>query len=360
MDALTVSTPGRICLFGEHLDYLGLPVIAAAISRRVGITGNHQSERKATIRLPDINETEAFVLTDTPLPYVRRRDYFRSGYNVLLKEGFTFSKGVDCEVKGNIPLNSGTSSSSALMVSWIHFMVQMSDRPLPLSRSRLARLAHRAEVLEFNEPGGTMDHYATALGDVIYLSGNTEVESLRPKLGYFVLGDSGEPKDTIGILSRLKGGVLQIVEKIQSEVPAFSLHTTDILELDDFESLLTAEEVQLLRGTVGNRDILREAREVLEAADLDHIRLGQLLSRHQDNLREAQRISTEKIDRMIDAALHAGALGAKINGSGGGGCMFAYAPGHAGAVAEAIEREGGQAYIIRVDQGTLAEPVSVG
>ena len=61
------------------------------------------------------------------------------------------------------------------------------------------------------------------------------------------------------------------------------------------------------------------------------------------------------IDRLLEAALNAGALGGKINGSGGGGCMFAYAPGHAGAVAEAIECRGGAAYIIRADDGTKVE-----
>lgn len=57
------------------------------------------------------------------------------------------------------------------------------------------------------------------------------------------------------------------------------------------------------------------------------------------------------IDRVLETALNAGALGGKINGSGGGDCMFAYAPGHAGAGAEAIERQGGAAYIIRADEG---------
>jgi galactokinase len=55
---------------------------------------------------------------------------------------------------------------------------------------------------------------------------------------------------------------------------------------------------------------------------------------------------------MIEAALEAGALGAKINGSGGGGCMFAYAPKDPEKVVAAIEKEGGKAYIITVDKGT--------
>ena len=55
---------------------------------------------------------------------------------------------------------------------------------------------------------------------------------------------------------------------------------------------------------------------------------------------------------MMDAALNAGALGGKINGSGGGGCMFAYAPNNPEQVAEAIEKVGGKAYIVQKDEGT--------
>ncbi|WP_266365994.1 mevalonate kinase family protein [Tellurirhabdus rosea] len=361
MNALTASTPGRICLFGEHLDYLGLPVIAAAISRRVSITGTRRADRHTIIELPDIRSRVEFDFTDEPLAYGQERDYFRSAYNVLLKHDFTFSKGVEGTVRGNIPLNSGTSSSTALVTSWIHFLVQMSDRPRPLSRRRVAELAHEAEVQEFGEPGGTMDHYATALGNVIYLETEpaVRIEELRPKLGAFVLGDSQEPKDTIGILRRVRNGVQEIVRKVQELNPDFSLHLTDTLELDNFSRMLSEDEFRLLSGTVANRDLLREARQVLEAADLNHVRLGELLTQHQNVLRTAQQISTPKIDRMIDAALGAGALGAKINGSGGGGCMFAYAPGHAASVAEAIEREGGLAYIINIDQGTLAEPTVI-
>jgi galactokinase len=55
---------------------------------------------------------------------------------------------------------------------------------------------------------------------------------------------------------------------------------------------------------------------------------------------------------MMDAASNSGALGGKINGSGGGGCMFAYAPNNPEHVAEAIEKVGGKAYIIQGDEGT--------
>jgi len=55
---------------------------------------------------------------------------------------------------------------------------------------------------------------------------------------------------------------------------------------------------------------------------------------------------------MLDAAMNAGALGGKINGSGGGGCMFVYAPNDPEKVAEAIDKVGGKSYIISIDAGT--------
>ena len=55
---------------------------------------------------------------------------------------------------------------------------------------------------------------------------------------------------------------------------------------------------------------------------------------------------------MLEAAISAGAIGGKINGSGGGGCMFAYAPEDPKAVASAIESVGGKAHIITADEGT--------
>ena len=55
---------------------------------------------------------------------------------------------------------------------------------------------------------------------------------------------------------------------------------------------------------------------------------------------------------MLDAALNEGALGGKITGSGGGGCMFAYAPNNPEIIARAIAKAGGKSFIIRSDIGT--------
>ncbi len=351
--SITVSTPGRICLFGEHQDYLGLPVIAAAISRRVSITGRPQSIKKVDIQLPDIQSSECFDLT-FPLAYTRERDYYKSALNVVHREGLTFDGGFLCEVKGNIPINSGTSSSSALLASWITLLCLLSQQKPAWSAQFIAELANRAEVLEFGEPGGMMDHYSTAMGNVIYLESEPciNVETLKPNLGAFVLGDSLEPKDTIGILGRVKFGMLDIIHKIKAIQPDFMLASANEEDIIKAKKNLTDDEYLLLMGNISDRDILREAKIELSKSEINHHLFGDLLNLHFTNLRDAKKISTPKLNKMVEVSLAAGALGAKTNGSGGGGCMFAYAPTHPEQVAEAIEKVGGKAYIISIDEGT--------
>jgi galactokinase len=198
-------------------------------------------------------------------------------------------------------------------------LLQVADVPLLRTPEAIADLAYRAEVLEFGEPGGMMDHYATAVGDVIYLESQPaiHVSHLRPTLGTFVLGDSGEPKDTLGILRHVKFGMLEALAKIRAYNPTFDLHTAPLASFADYRHLLTADELSLLHSNLSDRDILREALSVLNAPIIDDAAFGDLLNKHQDNLRDAKRISTPKIDRMLTAARQAGALGGKINGSGG-------------------------------------------
>jgi galactokinase len=356
---MIVSTPGRICLFGEHQDYLGLPVIAAAISKRIQIKGQFRADQEVHFTLPDVDKMESFLL-EFPLKYSKERDYFKSVCNVLQRKGHIINRGLELEVRGNIPINSGTSSSSALLVSWVKFLNDIFG--LGYSQKEIGEITYEAEVLEFSEPGGMMDQYSTAVGNVIYLASRPEIsiKTYARDLGTFVLGDSLEPKDTLAILSRGKYGTLGGVEKIQKINPDFDLSKTDLTELKIYQSDITEDEWILIAANIDDRDILLEAKAMFEEeTEWSDTRLGALLNRHQDNLRDHKRISTPKIDRMIQASLDAGALGAKINGSGGGGCMFAYAPQEPEKVVEAIEKEGGKAYIIRVDEGTKTERESL-
>ena len=346
---MEITTPGRICLFGEHSDYLGLPIIAMAISLRAKISGKKRTDNQVIIHKPDINETERFSIED--LRYTKSRDYFKSCIKACQNEGLIFSSGFECEVSSQIPIRAGASSSSAINVSWIHFLSKMADNPIEWTQEKIGELTYQAESTEFNEPGGMMDQYTTAMGHIIHLESepNISIQSLNPKLGSFVLGDSDQPKDTMGILKRLNDSRVEILNILRIKNPTINIHTMNSdINLSD----LNNEQRKMYKGTVENRDLLKKALVELKNNKPNYELIGTLLTELHVVLRDIFDISTPKIESMLDAAMNAGALGGKITGSGGGGCMFAYAPDHPEKVAEAIEQAGGKAYIVYSDDGT--------
>lgn len=354
---MMISTPGRICLFGEHQDYLGLPIISMAISLRCTLMGERIQNKIIIIYKPQVAETESFFLDD--ITYTKPRDYFKSGIKVCLEAGLTFSQGLECEINSQIPIRAGNGSSSAIMVSWIHFLTKMADEPVCWDRQKIGQLAYQAEVLEFSEPGGMMDHYSTALGGLIYLESKPDIsiEHLYAKLGTFVLGDSDEPKNTLGILRRCRDKRIKIMEKLRRLYSNFDLHQFELMNNLDIQKYLLEDETELLKGTLENRNFLRRALQEFRKEKPNHELIGQLLTGHHKVLRDVLKVSTPKIETMLDAAIKAGALGGKINGSGGGGCMFAYCPEDPETVVTAIENVGGNAYIINQSEGTREDRI---
>jgi galactokinase len=78
------------------------------------------------------------------------------------------------------------------------------------------------------------------------------------------------------------------------------------------------------------------------------------LNKHQEQLKNSIKVSTNKIDKMVQKSLELGAFGAKINGSGFGGTMFALFPGKENSLKQAIEEVGGRAYVIKSSNGVEA------
>lgn len=354
---LKVSSPGRICLFGEHQDYLNLDVIASAISLRFVIEGQPRVDQQFFIDLPDIGEKEQFS-AEGELPYLKPRDYLRSSVNLLLRLGCRFDRGWDVRMHGKIPINAGTSSSSAMVVAWIKFLLEAAGRlELAPTPETVAELAYRAEVVEFKEPGGKMDHYTSALGGIVWIQFTPEltITRLEIPLGTFVLGDSLEKKDTTGTLGSVRERVSRGLEMIKKENPDFDLKKATESEIVPLIKNFPPEIKNPLLGAVLNRDLTKEGLKLFQAKSFDHKEFGRLLREEQRILRDLVGISTSKIDRMLQAAIAYGALGGKINGSGGGGCMFAYAPENPEAVARAVEAAGGKAYIVKVDSGLRVE-----
>jgi galactokinase len=301
-------------------------------------------------------EREAFPL-DRDLEYSRERDYLRSAVNILQRQGLRLGSGWDCRVTGTIPINSGTASSSALVVAWIAFLLKAAGDRRASDPDAIAELAFQAEVAEFHEPGGRMDHYAAAVGGVIsvHFQGGLRVIRHPNPLGEFVLADSLIQKDTTGTLGYIKSNVLSGLERVRRTLPGFDLSSPLGDEERDVISGLPEVERRLLEGTLRTRDITARGERLFDESDFDHHRFGRLLNEQQEVVRDFLQISVSKIDRMIETALSSGALGAKINGSGQGGCIFAYAPGRGAAVAEALEALDTRTVIVGIGPGVTVE-----
>jgi galactokinase len=355
-DEIFVSAPGRICLFGEHQDYFSLPIIAAAINLRIFIRGKPRNDRFVKIDLPDLGEMEEFSL-EKELSYEKERDYLRSAVNILRRKGLRFDSGWECQLHGTIPINAGTSSSSALVIAWTKFLLEAAGNKSLNFPEQIAELGFLTEVAEFHEPGGKMDHYASALGGIVNVSFEDElrVRKLKNPLKRFVLANSLQKKDTTGMLGYIKSHVLEGMRVIREKIEDFDLKRPLGEREKEEIQLLPRNNSRLLMGTLLTRDLTVEGKDLFEEEEFDHKKFGELLTRQHKVLRDFLQTSTPKIDKMLDAALAAGALGGKLNGSGGGGCMFAYAPEKTEQVAEAIEKIGAKVHIIHVDEGVRKE-----
>jgi mevalonate kinase len=97
----------------------------------------------------------------------------------------------------------------------------------------------------------------------------------------------------------------------------------------------------------GIRSLVRNARLAIEAGD--RFALGRLMDLNQ-MLLSGLFVSTEEIERLCGLARDKGALGAKLTGAGGGGCVVALVNGTSGAeaVLEAWRGAGFQGFATRV------------
>lgn len=364
--ALSAWAPGRICLFGDHADYLGLGVIAAAIDLGIRIEARPLAGTEWTVALPDTGDAQALD-PNQPLPYRRSRDYLRAVARVLGRAGCRWPQAYGCRLTGDLPISAGVSSSSALVIAWTRLLLAAAE---PGSRQRalgamagegpapegvdptdlaIAHWGYQAEVLEFGEPGGMMDQFSSSLGGLLYIDC---APPLRPRpldgqrLAGFVLADSLEPKDTMAVLSRARGAVEAGLAELAARGSPLDLRRDQPESAEDQLGALPADQTLALRAQLGNWRITREARLALEAGSLTEARLGSLLNAHHAWLRDGLGLSTPRLEALIGSARAAGALGAKVTGSGGGGCLIAYAPGRQEAVADALRRAGAKAWLL--------------
>ncbi len=345
------KAPGRICLFGDHQDYLGLPIIACAINRFVEIKAIVNQTDMFHIEMPDIFISRSFSIYEN-FETLQPSDFLASSIRVLKRYGCIPNEGFDILITGEIPINAGLSSSSAVVVAWVRFLVETFGCTYPITNKFIAEIAYEAEVLEHNSPGGRMDQYTIAIGDIIYLQTgkNTRFKKIKNTLNVLVVAESGVPKNTIGVLGNLKKKALNSIKIVQDYDHSFDLFSASLIDIDTYSHVLPKDLIPLFYASIKNHLITQAAFLALHKNPLDHKKIGKLMNEHHYVLKNKLKVTTPKIDQMIDAAIHAGAYGAKIVGSGGGGSICALtSQHHQEPVIKALMRAGAKdAYPISV------------
>ncbi len=347
----SVKAPGRLCLFGEHSDYIGLNVIPAALDQSISISAHPRTDDVIHILYPNISQKDEFN-SGEKVKYRHKRDYLRSAYNRILSLGGEISRGWNLEVSGDIPIAAGLSSSSALSVAAVKSFSFISG--IEMSRMELVKQAFTAEVLEFGESGGMQDHLASVFGGVIHLDFSQDliVTELPARIMGIVIGDSEEKKkDTVGDIRKIRTAAEEGFQILSELIEGFNRSTTPLDSVLDYIESLPSSCSETTETVLRNRDLTNKALGVLLQANPDLRTVGNMLNDHHRLLRDGLHRSTKKIERLISASIGAGALGCKINGSGGGGTMMALAPGHEKEVAKTIENVGGTPYIVEIGQG---------
>src|SRR5215212_9338790 len=195
-----VIAPGRIELLGNHVDYNGGPVLAAAIDRFIVVAiarepGRDQSVRAIAVDAPDeaVATLDARALAGwrNASPPPQSLDYVRgllAGLQAPERASLRPRLPASIAIAGDVPIGFGVSSSAALCVSLALALADGFSGP-----EEIVLLAQEAEH-RAGTPCGTMDQSASVSGGVIAFDGATlGVERLSPSLGdlVFAVADSG-------------------------------------------------------------------------------------------------------------------------------------------------------------------------
>ena len=324
-NSITSVAPARICLYGDHQDYLNLPVIAIAIDRYIEVYAKSNLAEGLYINKLDIRKKD---IIDYSKEYnsTSRTDFLRIALKVLKKHGCIPNKGYDINISSNIPINSGLSSSSALTVAWIQFLLKSYLPDKKIDYKILAELAYETEVTETGSSGGKMDQFTISNGGTIFLNTlNNKIHSYNYNFSNvdLVVGVSNAGKDTRGMLKKLKSNQLLALETIKNLFPEFDVYNNDTYDYNTCYESLDQDLRPYFTAAIKNFDITKAADNELRKDAPDIKTLGKLMTNHHNLLRDELKITTDEIDQMIDICNSMGTYGSKIVGSGGGGSIVA-------------------------------------
>jgi len=198
------------------------------------------------------------------------------------------------------PASAGLGGSSACGVALAGALAML--RGEALSQGDVAALSRATEVEELHVPGGYQDHYAAAYGGALLMR-FTDCVGVEP----LALADA-----TVEQLVR-RGVVLYTGEsRVSGETVAA------------VRDAYVAGDPRTTAALARMKTLALEMADALRGGDVDG--LGALLREHWTHQRALHpRITTPKIEAIVETALRHGALGLKALGASGGGCVLAIA-----------------------------------
>lgn len=281
------SAPGKIILFGEHAVVYGQPAIAAPVTQvRATAEVENAAHAGVLLRAPDLREETwlAAAAEDHPLGAAVRAFEAVAGPVAHLT----------ATVTSTIPIASGLGSGAAIAACLIRALARHLGREDLATDAAVSTMTFEVEKRHHGTPSGI---------------DNTVVSYEQPV--YFRRAFGAQPS----ILSTLTVGRPLYCLIANTGVIALTKESVGDVRR---QWLAEPERFETLFARCGQ--IAQQARAAIERGD--QALLGQLMGENHAVL-QAMTVSSAELDRLVTAALAAGALGAKMSGGGRGGNMIA-------------------------------------
>ncbi|MER7113920.1 galactokinase [Saccharomonospora azurea] len=332
------AAPGRVNVIGEHTDYNDGFVLPMALPQGVrAAAARTADDRVRVVSLQESGEPVGFPVDVRPGDVTGWAAYVAGVVWSLRSAGHAVG-GVDLAVDGDVPAGAGLSSSAALECSVACALNELFD--LDIAPADLARLAQRAENDFVGMPCGVMDQMASVAceeGHLLFL----DTRSLRAERVPF---DTASFDRTLLVIDTraphrlVDGEYARRRAACEAAAETVGVRALRDIAVDDLPAVLPRlddEQQRRVRHVVTENARVEDVVHRLRDGDLDGI--GPLLTASHASLRDDYEVTVGELDTAVEAALSAGALGARMTGGGFGGCVIALvAADRAEAVFDAV------------------------
>ena len=317
------AAPGRVNLIGEHTDYNEGFVLPFALPQRTVAAVGPAEPGQWTVCSTFADEPVTFGVTE-PGSVTGWAGYLAGIVWALHDAGYDVP-GARIALASEVPVGSGVSSSAALESAVLTALIDLGGLDLPVAER--PALAQRAENAYVGAPTGIMDQSASIRcqdGKALFL----DCRSLEVEQIPFDLAAAG-----LAILVINSNAPHQHVDgeygarRKSCEEAAGILGVTALRDVpaDGLDAALARLDDDVMRRRV--RHVVTEDQRVLDTVDLLRAgrvgEIGPLLTASHASMRDDFEITVPRIDIAVEAALTAGAYGARMTGGGFGGCVLA-------------------------------------